>query len=547
MRNSFNTTAKSINRATICDGKLLHYYVIKPLGENDETLLDNINELYPLVTSVYTTVYDNSANNFNDDKVSGFSAIYFNTTANTGTSYIASTLKFTSSDYVDVVAKPSTNTFEINANLAAFAKSYYSRAMYAGGYVDDSSVAFNDSSATHNGFAFSIDSSADSHGVIFAKGPSTATDFGVVYGLGEAPYNAGIATHSSVSLYGSTAYGKSNIVMYTSLTDDSTVSSLVAYDSTAIGANCGIAKYNSTTEGYHAIAEYDSYAKTNSIAMHESTATDRSIGIYNATADDNSISLCSAEADDHSIAYDNATAETSSIAMKKDATAENKSIAFFGGVAQNESIAAGYKTRATDSSLCITFDPEDDAVRSVAEDNSISFGHCYTARNHSIGMCYGVATDYSFEMIGNAKTSSWAFSYATAANCSFAAQTASNANVSSFAVLSSQAQNQSVAYNDSMAKDYSIAFMHSTANDYSVAKFSSSASHSAIAYCSSSATDKSLAMFDSAASDCSIALFNSTASHSALSLYDNTINIKSDGSVNGLRLTADSQGEIYVD
>lgn len=546
MRNTFDTTAKSLNRATICDGKLFYHYVVEPLGKNDDTLLGNVNDIYTPLESVYDTVYDNSANNFDNKGVSGFSAIYCNTTANIGASRIASTFKFKSTDYVDVVAKPSTNTFEINADLAEFAKSYYARAMYAGGYVDDNSVAFDNSSATNNGFAFSKNSSADSHGVIFARGPSTASDFGVVYSLASAPYNTGIATHSSVSLYGSTAYGKSNIVMYRSQTDDSTVSSLVAYNSTAINANCGIAKHNSTTKGYHAIAEYDSYAETNSIAMHESTAVERSIGVYNATARNNSVSFCSADANGYSIAHDNATAETSSIAMKKDAFASNKSIAFFGATASDKSIAGGYKSRALNSSLCMTFNSESNAENTLAENYSMAFGHCHTASNYSIGMCYGVARDHSFEIIGNANVSSWAFSYATATDCSFAAQTGSCATVSSIAILSATASHQSVSYNGSEANDCSIAFMQSTANDHSIAKFTSIASTSAIAYCNSSATDKSLAMFDSSAYDCSIALFNSTASHSALSLYDNTINIKSDGSVNGL-LISDQNGVLYVD
>ena len=543
MHNTFDSTAKTINRATICDGKLLDYYVFKPLSSNDNTLLSNINEIYPYVT-VYKTVYDNSATNYDNSKVSGFSAIYCNTTANVGASYIASTLKFTSSDYVDVNVDPSHNTLEIEAKLEEFAKSYYARAMYAGAHVDSNSVAFNNSSATNHGFVFGRKSYADSHGVVFSRGPSTATDFGVVFSLGDYPYNTGVATHSSVSLYGSKAYGKSNIVAYKAYTDDSTVSSLVMYESSATKASCGIAKYTSKIEGAQSIAEYDSYASAYSIAMHNSTAHTSGIALYDATASNNSVALCNAEASDYSIGYDTATASTSSVAMKKNSQATNQSIAFLAGTATNKSIAIG-KAYADDSSINISL-TNNIVNRPQATDHSIALGECYTAKNHSIGLGPGIAEDHSFEILGRAWTSSWALSYASATDCSFAALTGASACVSSIAMLGATATDKSFGFNGGEAHNCSISIDHSIANNYSVAKFTSTASNSAIAYCYSSATNKSLAMFDSSADDCSIALFNSTAAHSALSLYDNTINIKSDGSLNGVHIT-DVNGELYVD
>ena len=65
-------------------------------------------------------------------------------------------------------------------------------------------------------------------------------------------------------------------------------------------------------------------------------------------------------------------------------------------------------------------------------------------------------------------------------------------------------------------------------------------SFSSIAMQNSSATMKSIAIHDSSAHDCSIAMFNSTATESALAMYDNTINIKHNGSINGLLLYFDN-------
>lgn len=542
----FNTlhSHKNINRAIIADGKLLQHYIFSAVSANDELLLANVNEIYPYVETTYNTVHDNSATNWNNSKVSGFSAFNFNTTAQNGTPYIGSTLAFSSTHYITTTVLPATKTLQIAANLGELAKSYYARSMAQGGYVDANSVTFNNCSATNHGFAFGTDSSANNHGIIFSRAASTANDFGLVYALGyETVYARGIAEHSSCAFYGSTAYGKSNICFYRSQTDANSVSSLLMYNSTGTNAKYCIAKHNSLVTGINSIAEYASTAKDESVAFYDSSAVNRSIAMYDSYTTDNSVAFMNSTALQQSVAYNNSIAEDLSVALKY-ATAKKHSIALMSGTADTYSVAIGKLATATNYSMAFT--NTTNTTYPINADTSSFSIDCQTATNCSFGMCYGHVSNNSFGILSRADTSSIGISYATAFNSSIAILTGAYASEHAVSMLNSRATDYSIAYNNSKASLSSIAMHEGNAHDCSIAMFNSTASFSSIAYHHSSAIDTAIAFNNSTASDCSIALFGSTASHSSLALYENSIVIDNDGSINGLLLSIDN-GEIYVD
>ena len=542
----FNTlhSHKNINRAIIADGKLLQHYIFNAVSANDELLLANINEIYTYVETTYTAVHDNSATNWNNSKVSGFSAFNFNTTAQNGTPYIGSTLAFSSTHYITTTVLPANKTLQIAADFDELAKSYYARSMAQGGYVDENSVTFNNCSATNHSFVFSKNSSANNHGIIFARNASTANDFGLVYALGYEPgYSMGIAEHSSCAFYGSTAYGKSNICFYRSQTDADSVSSLLLYNSTGTSAKYCIAKHNSLVTGINNIAEYNSTAKDESVAFYDASAVNRSIALYDSCTTDRSIAFMNSTALHMSVAYNNSIAEDLSVALKH-ANAKTNSIALMSGTADTYSVSIGKLATATNYSMAFT--NATNVTHPIIADTSSFSINCQTAVNCSFGMCFGQASNTSFSIHSIANASSIGISRASAFDSSVAILTGSYAQEHSVSMLKSQATDYSLAYNNSNATVSSIAMQEGNAHDCSIAMFNSTASFSSIAYHHSSAVDTAIAFNNSIASDCSIALFGSTASHSALALYENTIVIDNNGSINGLLLTIDNNGEIYV-
>lgn len=548
MNNDLNTV-KQINRATLADGKMIEHFVVDPLSANDELLLQNINEIYPTLTSVYTTVKNNSADNWDNAKLSGFSAFNFNSTAELGAANVSKTLELTSSDKIKVLSKAN-RTLEISAS-PDYAESYYARSMKMNGYVDDNSVSFNGSSATKNSFVYSVHSSATEHGVIFARAKSFASDFGVVYSL-HRNYSSGIATHSSVAIYNSEMYGTANIGLYQSTADDYSKRNLLSYFSKADHATSSIAKYGSYVNNANNVAMYNSSAIRESFAFYDSYANGCAIASYNGAAIDSSVAMYDSFARTSSVAFDNSTAN-------------NQSIAIFGGTATDHSVAIGDKSEAKSNSIALS--------STLCNTSSIGF------RNTYAGM---IIQEKSIAAFNTEKfTPEFGFETEPAAEYRSIALYNAYASHSGIGIGKSSASWQSISLNDSCASDNSISINHSdalhsavainfgeamyesvaienakaefssyasftaTADHCSVARYSSSATQSSVAINFSTASNKSVALFDSVADDCSIALFNSTASHSALSLYSNTINIKHDGSVNGLLLTYN--GGWYVD
>lgn len=71
----YKTTVKQLSRKTIADGQLLNDDVIETLSSRDKYLLDSLNLVDASARSVYNTVNANSANNWDDKKIVGYSAV----------------------------------------------------------------------------------------------------------------------------------------------------------------------------------------------------------------------------------------------------------------------------------------------------------------------------------------------------------------------------------------------------------------------------------------------------------------------------------------
>lgn len=160
MKTVFGTSAKNINRATILDGKLLNRFVVEPLSARDEDVLSNINEMTPLIQSVYQTVQDNYQSNWPNSNISGFNTFKIGSYALTGEPHVAGTIALSSSDEIQVRGNNAAKALTITATRNML-QSYYARAMAMHGYIDDDhSVAFNDCSATVSSFAYGHAASA---------------------------------------------------------------------------------------------------------------------------------------------------------------------------------------------------------------------------------------------------------------------------------------------------------------------------------------------------------------------------------------------------
>lgn len=125
MKTSFDFSAKSINRATITDGKLLQRFVAEPLSSNDETILANLNELYTPVVDTYNTVKANYLTNWPNSAISGFKTIKLDSFEELGGANISSVLALSSKE-IQFAGNSNTNTLHIEAT-PLLAKSYYIR------------------------------------------------------------------------------------------------------------------------------------------------------------------------------------------------------------------------------------------------------------------------------------------------------------------------------------------------------------------------------------------------------------------------------------
>ena len=125
----YKTDIVPLTRQTIADGDLLKSLVVETFSSRDKYLLDSLNSVDSSARSVYNTVNANSANNWLDEKISGFNTIKVSSGASNNT--YTSTAKY-ASDKLTLEF----NSFNVNVKNDAigvsafdtFTNSYFNKA-----------------------------------------------------------------------------------------------------------------------------------------------------------------------------------------------------------------------------------------------------------------------------------------------------------------------------------------------------------------------------------------------------------------------------------
>lgn len=517
---------KKFNRATIADGKLLNNYVFEPLSAIDDDLLAYLNETYNKLLPLYTLVNTYSSD-WQNSKISGFSAIQFNSTAEVGASKFANAAKLTSTDNISfsVFGK----SVDVTVPYSAY-NSYYALAMAGGSYIDnENSVAMMvGSSATDSSMAVGNQQIASNHSVAFGARRSEAKNysFSVNYGgnVSNLPYgNKFYIENSAVGFYYNyITGGTNNIGFYYTSTINSKDCVGLYYADTRRCTNA-VTEYTSTSyDSVNTISKYDSHvnastavlAATNSIVIDSSTT----IGKNNSSAYRTTATIVYNDSDaltaDHSIAVNNShiTNSTNVIAINDTAISNGR-----------DSFGMNNCLISNSGNFCFN------NCEARAQDN-ILFNNCTAAYNYggyrgrvfAINNC-DATQGYEGLAYDSSKLMGW---FNIAINHSTANGAASFAIASSYAekdfaiaFYESSATNGGIALLQSSADKAGIATHESTATISGVALFASSATNCSLAITKSFAENTSIASLDSTARDSSIAILGSSATNHSVALY----------------------------
>ena len=255
----YKTTLQQLTRQTIADGWLLNSDVIETYSSRDKYINDNLNKETASANSVFNTVKNNSATNWANSAIIGFSAYNVNTTKKTGLSNAAATMHVNAKypNLMTVTPKKlggasnyNTMYFEINS---AFGLSYHKYAHEI---------------AQHNSYQYDFD---DYDSTDFYVRPSivfgdncTANEHAVTMVNSEARNNGfaafdSYAENGCVALVNSYAYTNANMVGFALV--DSTINNGGSVTGTTVsfvnsnvdGAGMNIAGVNSYSNKYHSI------------------------------------------------------------------------------------------------------------------------------------------------------------------------------------------------------------------------------------------------------------------------------------------------------
>ena len=78
LEQGYRVNPEHLSRRSIADGDLLSYNIIEPLSARDQFIMDNCDDIVVKMESAKTTIQNNSATNWPNSAVSGFSAIQVN-------------------------------------------------------------------------------------------------------------------------------------------------------------------------------------------------------------------------------------------------------------------------------------------------------------------------------------------------------------------------------------------------------------------------------------------------------------------------------------
>lgn len=558
---------KKFNRATIADGKLLNHYVFEPLSAIDDDLLAYLNATYNKLLPLYTLVNTYSSD-WQNSKISGFSAIQFNSTAEVGASKFAKAAKLTSTD--NIICRVFGKSVDITVPYSAY-NSYYALAMAGGSYIDNkNSVAMMvGSSATDSSMAVGRQQIASNHSVAFGASRSEAKNysFSVNYGNGQVsnlPYGDKFYIENSAVgfFYNYITGGTNNIGFYYTSTINSKDCVGLYYADTRRCTNA-VTEYTSTSyDSLNTISKYDSHVNASTAVLAATNtrviASSATIGKNNSSAYKTTATIvyndAYASAADHSIAVNNSrvTNSTNAIAIN-DTTISNGSDSF----GMNNCFISNSGNFCFNNCEARTQD-------NILFNNctaSLYYGGDYRGKVFAINNCdategyHGLAYDSSklmgwFNIAINHSTADGAASFAIASSYAekyFAiAFYESSATDASIALLKSSADKAGIATHESTATISGVAHFNSSATNCSIAITKSVAENTSIASIDSTARNSSIAFVNSSATDSSVALYYSSASDNMFAIDHNRFTIKDDAYINDSFKCQLTDGELNI-
>jgi hypothetical protein len=428
----YTTAVTQLNRKTIADGSLLNDYVIETFSSRDQYLIDNCNKIESSANSVYSTVNSNSAENWNNAKLSGFSAFQFNDKNVVGSMRSLETLTLNFKYPFNIT----TATDKITIGAKNLNESYFQLAKSAGSTVSYPDISNEPPRGSNNGLAalfgannilsdnlinnhipnvntlFDNSYTNSYHAVAFVS--SHAGDAGFSFNNSVGNYHAGVGFNKSNNCYGG-----------------------------GVGIN-------------------NSYATGCSIAFNNSQATGHTLAITNSTANAASLAIINSLSESMAYAAINSTAKTCGAAYINSYGANNGLGAIYSN-SKNASVAL-INSEAQSNGFAAIYSQVSSA--GIAIDNSIAtndgFAFCDSKEEgHSVAMNHSYASNGSFAYFSSSAGNGSYASHNSTAYAGAAAIFSSSATNGSFAVLSSEASNGSIAARNSFAKNGCVAYNNS--------------------------------------------------------------------------------------
>lgn len=431
-QSGYKTTVKQLNRKTIADGSLLNDDVIETFSSRDQYLIDNCNKVESSANSVYNTVKNNSAENWNNDKLSGFSAFQFNNKNVVGSMRSQETLTLNFKYPFNIT----TATDKITIGAKNLNESYFQLAKSAGSTVSYPDISNEPPRASNNGLA-----------ALFGANNGLSTNLI----NNHVPNVNTLFDNSYTNSYHAVAFVNSN------------------------AGNAGFS-FNGSTGNYHAGVGFNksnnchgggvginySYASSGSIAFNNSQATGHSLAITNSTANAAALAIINSQSESRAYAAINSTAKYCGAAYINSYGAYNglgaiysngqqASVALINSDAQSNGFAAIY-SQVYYAGVAID--------RSTATTDGFAFCNS-NEEGHSVAMNHSYAGSGSFAYFSSSATNGSYASHSSYAYNGAAAIFSSSATNGSFAVLLSTASNGSIAALSSFANNGSVAYNES--------------------------------------------------------------------------------------
>lgn len=428
----YKTTVKQLNRKTIADGLLLNDDVIETFSSRDQYLIDNCNNVESSANSVYNTVKNNSAENWNNDKLSGFSAFQFNNKNIVGSVRSQETLTLNFKYPFNIT----TATDKITIGAKNLNESYFQLAKSAGSTVSYPDISNEPPRGSNDGLAALFgannrlstnlinnhipnvntlfdNSYTDSyHAVAFVN--SNASDAGFSFNGSTGNYHAGVGFNKSNNCH------------------DGGVGINYSY------ASSGSIAFNNSQASGHALAITNSTANAASLAIINSLSEYRAYAAINSSAN-----ACGA-------AYINSTGAYNGLGVIY-SNSQNASVALINSEAETNGFAAIY-SKVNNVGIAID--------NSSATNDGFAFCDS-TEEGHSVAMNHSYAGWGSYAYFSSSATNGSYASHSSYAYNGAAAIFSSSATNGSFAVLLSTASNGSIAALSSFANNGSVAYNNS--------------------------------------------------------------------------------------